>query len=59
MASRIYSMIIASLLGWAALAAAVGDVPGVAVVCAALAGGLLARWALADRTAARLRRPAA
>ena len=82
--------LIASLLGWAALATAVashaadlflapidyelGVGPGVtsavspsweswfwtvAVVCAALAGGLLTRWALADRAAARLRRPAA
>ena len=31
----------------------------VAALCASLAGGLLARWALADRAAARLRRPAA
>ena len=82
--------LIASLIGWAALATAVashaadlflapidyelGVGPGVtsvaspsweswfwtvAAVCAALAGGLLARWALADRAAARLRRPAA
>ena len=82
--------LIASLVGWAALATAVashaadlflapidyelGVGPGVtsvaspsweswfwtlAAVCAALAGGLLARWALADRAAARLRRPAA
>jgi hypothetical protein len=83
-------LLIASLLGWAALAAAVathaadlflapidyelGVSPAatsavassweswfwaVAALCAALAGGLLARWALAHSAAARVRRPAA